>query len=76
MSGINERQLKRSKSVVPTDQAARDFATDPTHNVILEASAGTGKTSVLVERYLKLLRLGVDPSNVLACDHLHAAGGG
>ncbi len=66
MSGINERQLKRSKSVVPTDQAARDFATDPTHNVILEASAGTGKTSVLVERYLKLLRLGVDPSNVLA----------
>ena len=39
---------------------------DPRRNVVLEASAGTGKTSVLVARYLNLLRAGVDPSNVLA----------
>ena len=51
---------------LPSDRAARDFATDPRHNVVLEASAGTGKTSVLVERYLNLLRAGVEPSNVLA----------
>ena len=50
----------------PSDRAARDFATDPRHNVVLEASAGTGKTSVLVERYLNLLRADVEPSNVLA----------
>ena len=50
----------------PSDRAARDFATDPRHNVVLEASAGTGKTSVLVERYLNLLRAGVEPSHVLA----------
>ena len=49
-----------------SDRAARDFATDPRHNVVLEASAGTGKTSVLVERYLNLLRADVEPSNVLA----------
>ena len=50
----------------PADHAAREFATDPAHNVVLEASAGTGKTSVLVQRYLRLLRAGVAPANVLA----------
>lgn len=48
------------------DQAARDFAVNPVHNVVLEASAGTGKTTVLVNRYLNLLRAGVDPANILA----------
>ena len=42
-------------SVIKNDTAARIFAVDPTNNVVLEASAGTGKTSVLVERYLILL---------------------
>ncbi len=53
-------------TVPPADRAAREFATDPAHNVVLEASAGTGKTSVLVERYLRLLRAGVAPANILA----------
>jgi hypothetical protein len=48
------------------DAAARAFATDPRQNVVLEASAGTGKTSVLVQRYLNLLGAGVDPVNILA----------
>ena len=48
------------------DAEARGFAVDPHHNVILEASAGTGKTSVLVDRYLNLLAEGVDPANILA----------
>ena len=39
---------------------------DPTRNVVLEASAGTGKTRVLVDRYVNLLRAGVDPRNILA----------
>ncbi len=50
----------------PSDQVARDFATDPRHNVVLVASAGTGKTSVLVARYLNLLRAGAAPANILA----------
>ena len=33
---------------------------------MLEASAGTGKTRVLVERYVNLLLAGVDPGNILA----------
>lgn len=48
------------------DEAARAFAVDPRHNVVLEASAGTGKTTVLVHRYVNLLKAGVEPSNILA----------
>ena len=48
------------------DADARAYAVDPRHNVVLEASAGTGKTSVLVARYVNLLKAGVDPANILA----------
>jgi ATP-dependent helicase/nuclease subunit A len=48
------------------DDAARRAAVDPAKNVVLEASAGTGKTRVLVDRYVNLLRAGVEPENILA----------
>ena len=48
------------------DDQARLLAVDPRRNVVLEASAGAGKTTVLVQRYLKLLDAGVDPANILA----------
>lgn len=74
MSVRNEREpppgasheVHDKHSLPPEDAAARALASDPTRNVVLEASAGTGKTSVLVARYLNLLRAGVEPSNVLA----------
>ncbi len=50
----------------PSDQAARDFAVDPANHVVLEASAGTGKTRVLVDRYAALIQGGVEPRNILA----------
>ncbi len=50
----------------PPDQPARDFAVDPRNDVVLEASAGTGKTRVLVDRYVQLLASGVDPRHILA----------
>lgn len=50
----------------PPDQAARDFAVDPAEHVVLEASAGTGKTRVLVDRYVRLITEGVSPRNILA----------
>jgi ATP-dependent helicase/nuclease subunit A len=53
-------------TTVDPDTAARDFARDPANHVVLEASAGTGKTSVLVGRYVNLLARGVDPANILA----------
>jgi ATP-dependent helicase/nuclease subunit A len=48
------------------DAEARRIAVDPTQNVVLEASAGTGKTRVLVERYVNLLLAGVEPDQILA----------
>ncbi|HXD74473.1 MAG TPA: UvrD-helicase domain-containing protein, partial [Vicinamibacterales bacterium] len=48
------------------DADARRIAVDPARNVVLEASAGTGKTRVLVERYVNLLLAGVDPERILA----------
>jgi ATP-dependent helicase/nuclease subunit A len=48
------------------DAADRAASVDPTQNVVLEASAGTGKTRVLVDRYSNLLAAGVDPRNILA----------
>src|SRR5689334_22465511 len=41
------------------DRAGRTRAVDPRFNVALEASAGTGKTRILVERYVNLLKEGV-----------------
>ena len=52
--------------IVARDRDARARAVDPRYDVALEASAGTGKTRVLVDRYVNLLRAGVDPVNILA----------
>ena len=51
---------------MPRDAEARGRAVDPTRNVALEASAGTGKTRVLVDRYVALLVAGAKPRNILA----------
>lgn len=67
MSELRQRSLFDDTIAPATpDEEARRFAVDPGHNVVLEASAGTGKTSVLVQRYINLLKAGVDPANVLA----------
>src|SRR3954462_2431625 len=57
------------------DQAARDGAIDPGRNVVLEASAGTGKTRVLVERDVNLLLAGVEPEHLLAITFTRQAAG-
>ena len=61
-----ERRIVYRPEAIDKDRDARARAVDPRHNVALEASAGTGKTRVLVDRYINLLRAGVDPSNILA----------
>jgi len=48
------------------DARDRADAVDPRLNVVLEASAGTGKTRVLVDRYVNLVRAGVEPRHILA----------
>jgi ATP-dependent helicase/nuclease subunit A len=58
--------LDRATTTPLPDQTARDFALDPRNDVVLEASAGTGKTSVLVGRYVRLIDAGVAPRHILA----------
>jgi ATP-dependent exoDNAse (exonuclease V) beta subunit len=55
-----------SARLTPVDESERAFARDPRNHVVLEASAGTGKTKVLVDRYVNLIEAGVDPRNILA----------
>src|SRR5205085_7967772 len=65
-TGAGEKGTRPLLSDALPDADARTRAVDPAHNVVLEASAGTGKTYVLVQRYLNLLRHGIDPVNILA----------
>ena len=56
----------RDARIAARDHEARARAVDPRFNVALEASAGTGKTQILVDRYINLLRAGVAPAHILA----------
>ena len=48
------------------DAAARAAAIDPSGSVLLEAPAGSGKTSVLTRRFLRLLTTVEEPGQILA----------
>ena len=48
------------------DQTQRDEALDITQSYIVQAPAGSGKTELLTQRYLKLLSTCSDPENVIA----------
>ena len=61
--------------VIPDDAADRAAAADPRFNVTLEASAGTGKTRVLVTRYIRLVEEGADPRHILAITFTRKAAG-
>ena len=63
---FDEEPVTPASRIDSRDRAGRERAVDPRFNVALEASAGTGKTRVLVDRYVNLLREGVDPSEILA----------
>ena len=51
---------------VPDDEAARELATDPRESIVLQAPAGSGKTTVLTQRMLRLLAEVDDPQEILA----------
>jgi len=60
-------EVEEIDPLLERDRAARIMATDPRRNVALEASAGTGKTRVLVDRYVRLVvEARVPPRNILA----------
>ena len=55
-----------SDGVANADVLARDRASDPKRSVLLQAPAGSGKTTVLTERLLRLLSEVDQPEEILA----------
>ncbi|HKD54794.1 MAG TPA: UvrD-helicase domain-containing protein, partial [Steroidobacteraceae bacterium] len=49
-----------------SDAAARAAAIEPGASILLEAPAGSGKTAVLTQRFLRLLCTVDDPGEILA----------
>ena len=48
------------------DEHAREYATDPRRSILLQAPAGSGKTTVLTQRLLRLLAEVQEPEEILA----------
>ena len=64
----NKRTLRSPQSSADPmdDTPARAAALDTTRSFLVEASAGSGKTELLIQRYLKLLAQVDEPEEILA----------
>ena len=50
----------------PPDQDVRDAALDPARSFVVQAPAGSGKTGLLIQRYLRLLATVDHPEEIIA----------
>ena len=55
-----------SDALTLEDERARRLALDPRHSILLQAPAGSGKTAVLTQRFLRLLASVDQPGEILA----------
>jgi ATP-dependent exoDNAse (exonuclease V) beta subunit len=62
-AGEHAREYAASSAA---DEHAREYATDPQRSILLQAPAGSGKTTVLTQRLLRLLAEVDEPEEILA----------
>src|SRR6185437_8222450 len=55
-----------ASATAAADERAREYATDPRRSILLQAPAGSGKTTVLTQRLLRLLAEVDEPEEILA----------
>src|SRR5258708_1512583 len=58
--------MQMSEALLRADAGAREAALDPSGSILLQAPAGSGKTAVLTQRFLRLLGTVDDPAEILA----------
>src|SRR5215469_15321322 len=66
MSESAEHPDMPARQAAQQDAAARAGAIEPGGSILLEAPAGSGKTAVLTQRFLRLLCTVEDPGEILA----------
>ena len=55
-----------AEQLLQDDQQSRDDSLDVSRSFIVQAPAGSGKTELLIQRYLKLLSVVDNPEEIIA----------